>query len=279
MRVCNEFLVGADPEFLVRAPRGDEIVNLQEFLPNGLETKLGYDHSGWVGECRPSPSTSTFEVVKDLRQTILRMNPENYVALHNAGKWEAGGGKYYQGRDRLVSLGGHLHFGLEIRETPPSPYWPREQTLRGSRGIECLDRITGGLEFLDILPQQESAARRRLTSYGSFGEIRFNGEAHFEYRSMASWLAHPETALLVLTLGKLAMRFPISLYKCLPSAPGEFTEGLLAEVVHRGAQRHADDDCRILWEQVFGEGRKLQHDYSADFREAWREMKLGRARD
>lgn len=270
MKVCNSFLLGADPEFVIKSPRG--IVNLAEFLDHGARNKLGYDHGGVVGECRPSPSVSAYEVVKDLRKILLKTFPDYYSALHSAGKWEAGAYKFFHDGPRAeVSLGGHLHYGLELRNRAAD--FGQGWMIRESRGVQCLDKLTTGLEYLDILPSQECQARRRI-GYGRPSDVRFNGEAHFEYRSMCSWLFDPEIALLMLTLGKLAMRFPMSLYKRLPATPSEFSESLLAEIINRGAQKHSDDDCKILWEGMFSENRKLQRDPTVDFRKAWENMNL-----
>src|SRR5574337_1073940 len=96
IKVCNEFLVGADPEFVVRA-KGNALVDITRTLGSdiGYHVPLGFDHGGDVAECRPEPNQLCFKVVQNLREILLAKMPKRYEFLHNLGKWEAGGFKTF----------------------------------------------------------------------------------------------------------------------------------------------------------------------------------------
>lgn len=277
MKVCNKFLLGADPEFVIRSKADSPVSLARFFVDHELRNPLGYDHNGMVGECRPKPEYSSFKLVKNLREIILQKAPEEFEKLHLAGKWEAGGFKKFSSPTRpKVSLGGHVHFGVSIQES--SAYWgDSPQTATGKRIVSNLDQLTTGLEDLDILSESESRERREESDYGDLGDIRFNGPEHFEYRSMCSWLYHPETAMVVLTLAKIVAGFPISISRRFEERP--FSMQVVEDLIARGAQKHGDDDCLVVWERIINSGKVLQHKVDEDFRGAWEEFSFGKGVD
>jgi hypothetical protein len=217
--LANDFLIGCDPEAAalrkytrseydgnlptpsIRDVETEEPVNLADY---GLsyEGPVGYDHNGRVLEIRPSPFRGAYALTKEI-QKIINHHP-SMVSLKSRGlKLRAGAMVVRPGR-RSLSLGGHIHLGVD----------PAKKDL-----VNALDRVTGTLERLDVLPSHE-CRQRREGEYGHFGDTR-SAEDHFgdlrvEYRTMPSWLYDPKVTFIALTAAKLAALDPAHALEMLP---------------------------------------------------------------
>lgn len=197
LKLANKFEIGCDPEFAVVDGVG-AVVNVAA-LGDHPAGPVAADHGGLCAELHPEKARGAWTLVKRMQQ-ILFEHPK--LADFRAQRWR-GGGLYEAAAPPKVPLGGHIHFNLGI------DVWPAGAT-------EALDRVTKFLEGLDALPTGECQARRKHshhgTTYGHYGDIRYgypyNNDGHIEYRTMASWLFHPWTAMLALTLAKLAVVDP-----------------------------------------------------------------------
>jgi hypothetical protein len=83
----NEFLVGADPEFVI--VDGDstlkQVKEEREFeIAAG---KMGPDHGGYVAELRPTPARSTYTLVKRIQKLL---NAPHWTETERQYKWLAG---------------------------------------------------------------------------------------------------------------------------------------------------------------------------------------------
>jgi hypothetical protein len=241
--MLNTFLIGCDPEFVALDSSGAQI-NLGPFVRGDGE--IGFDHGGRVGEFRPGPTRGTYALVKRLQRLIN----SDTVTRFSATKLRAGA---RAGHD---TLGGHVHLGFPV---------PRSVDGR----VAALDRVTGVLEALDILPASESKGRRELGAYGRFGDVR-DCAGHTEYRTMASWLTDPKVAYLCLTAAKLAACDPVGTAENLPTS-ASFNN--LVEWFR--AYRSKDVNARRALDRVLSLGHKAIQVYpDVDFRERWRELGL-----
>jgi hypothetical protein len=211
VKLANEFLVGCDPEFCVLDGQGRVYNVVNEF--RDAHGEVGFDHGGLEVELRPQPAKGTYALTRRMRTLLLR-NAKLNPALVNY-KWRAGA-VVEHANQRLLTLGGHVHFGIQPRGYDPADRDGSKFDLR----IKALDRTTKYLEALDILPRDESTLRRERGDrqnanqrYGRWSDVRIAGErgdaaAHIEYRTMASWLFDPKVAYTCLTAAKLACAAP-----------------------------------------------------------------------
>lgn len=184
--MINTFMMGCDPEFVALDAQGKQ-VNVASYVDT---TEVGYDHGGRVGELRPTPTRGTYALVKKL-QRLINSTQVNRIPC---SKLRAGA------KVLNDTLGGHVHFGFSV------PSFDRVTGGPDVR-IRALDKVTKTLEDLDILPKDESIARRKGGHYGRWSDVRDSG-GHMEYRTMASWLYDPRIAYLCLTAAKLAAADP-----------------------------------------------------------------------
>lgn len=254
MALLNNFLVGCDPEFAGVTATG----NLVNFKDHHLtrEGAVGYDHEGWVAEIRPEPAKGIYTLIKRIQTIINEMPKFRGVVKARAGA------KYVApvGSTRgAVTLGGHVHFGL-------NPYTATRSgmTAEQARRVKALDAFTEYCEQLDILPKDESA-QRRLSAYGKLGDVRPKGDAfnpRFEYRTMASWLFDPRVAMVCLTGAKLAAFDPSGAIESLKPAEASFAKLLK----WFGEYKEDINATRVL--ERLGKHIKIQPDI--DLREKWK---------
>jgi Phage phiEco32-like COOH.NH2 ligase-type 2 len=255
--VINNFLLGCDPEFIALDTLGKTVhLDIEE-------EEIGTDHGGRVGEFRPKPCKGAYALTKRIQRLILSPT----VQRIQAAKLRAGA------RANEESLGGHVHFGFKNPVQPVTYYDPNDRNTpykvknKGDDTIvKALDKVTGLLEHLDILPLQESSNRRR-GSYGKWGDVRDSG-GHTEYRSMCSWLYDPKVAFLCLTAAKLAAADPKGTLETLNKVTG--FEGLRKWII--GYRSKDSNALRVL--NNIPEHKMVQVDPSVDFRERWRELGL-----
>lgn len=267
-KVLNKFLIGCDPEFAGLSSAG----NLINFSRHGIphDGPVGYDHDGWVCEIRPEPALGTYTVVKRLQALIKGLPAMTGVAKLRAGAHVKGSAE----RQRGVTLGGHVHldlspfgqgikkgrYGVEydnsgLRRTPCPEHLTR---------VKALDKITAYLEALDILPTNESLSRRGAgQGYGHWGDVRIdNGRT--EYRTMASWLDKPTSAMICMTAAKLAASEPTTVEFVATKAAFP----TLVEWFERF--KSADINARRVTEKILSMGHKgLVASPDDDFREKW----------
>lgn len=231
MAFVNNFLVGADPEFVVMEPPA--VVNAQKLYPTNLRPKeafFGWDHAGYVVEPHPTPDISVRKVVQNIKRCLDGLS----VPFGNK-KWRAGA--YIAGVNtglvtvrRNIGLGGHVHLDF-----------PEPTAIQ----IRAFDSIYATLLNLEILPPAESHSRTNITGYGRTGDIRFE-HGHMEYRSLCSWLFSRKAAMLSMTAIKLAAVDPKSCAKAFTSK-GDFKNWFETFA-------GKDDDAKWIIEKPYFEG-------------------------
>lgn len=193
-KYINNFLVGADPEFVLMNPpslvRGLRGLRTAGSGQSGrTEARMwGFDHDGWVLESHPRPSLSTVEVIKNIRASMNQIGR----CFGDTHKWRAGA--FIEAPERNIGLGGHIHIDL-----PRIP----------NGALYGMDHLTTWFEALDILPRNECHARRNTTPYGRLSDVRVE-RGRFEFRSMCSWLFSQRVSMLCLTAIKLVNAAPES---------------------------------------------------------------------
>lgn len=262
IRVVNNFKVGADPEFAIVAEDGKLV------YVNGLNQQgaVGYDHGGRIVELRPRASKSTYNLVKTLRDIIVKHDDLEPFRKY---RWRAGGLVANPATHRQEPLGGHVHLGI-----PPVAGQAYKDLAA------ALDALTKVYENLDILPTNESKARRDLKMlgnrhdyYGAYSNLVEAGKGnivrHMEYRTPCSWLSKPQTAFFVLTGYKLAAKEP--------KATAEFFATVRAQQHELLNLRDFYDKFRAEDSDVARFREKLRikstvGDPDQDFQTAWRDM-------
>lgn len=270
-KLANDFLIGADPEFIV-LNNGQPVRLSENQIPH--EGEVGWDHSGWVGEFRPAPTRGAYALVLKLRKMIRGSEVLKPLANY---KWR--GGAVWQGppaleaaapvprprnNSRRFTLGGHFHFGL-----PPEGHGGDQAGHRAR--IQALDRVTRYLESLDVLPKAECVSRRRSGGgeYGRWGDWRLSGD-HTEYRTQASWLFSPKTAFTCLTASKLAVAAPALAMDILKENNQSY-ENFRAFFE---AFRFKDVNARRLLEKLVDKQpvENLQADPDEDIKKSWQRL-------
>lgn len=259
--MINDFMVGCDPEFMLLD--GGLTVGAHRYFTHAGE--IGYDHGGRVAEFRPSPTRGILPIMKKLQNLVSQ------AALKAAGRRFRAGAICNDD-----CLGGHIHFGFNcFAQKPPQGLGVHHGGVlneRGKKVTEALDALTKTLEFLDILPANESAKRRASAQgqgayYGAYGDVR-DCHGHMEYRTMASWLYDPKVAFLCLTAAKLAAADPEGALEGLRRCEG-FPQ------LRRWLEQYENKDvnAKRLSEKLLAGGlRPLQVDPGVDFKERWGEL-------
>ncbi len=179
---CPRFMMGADPEFMLRNARTGRMAFASDFFP--MEGQVGCDarrvtagRSGYpLAEVRPRPAICPLELYENTRQVLARAAR---LAPYRNIQWRAGTLPF-----RRLSVGGHIHFGMR----------PTGQLLR------ALDNY---LAVLFLLVENPAAARLRRSKYGWLGDFRMKSHGGFEYRVIPSWLVNPMFARAALCLAKV----------------------------------------------------------------------------
>lgn len=239
MPFVNDFLVGADPEFVV-IEQG-HLKNCRDLATRNKP--WGLDHDGWVIEPHPKPEFSVRVLVQNLK---ISMN--DYATVSPTGVWKAGA--YLAAPERRVTLGGHVHFD---RRT-----YIIEQ-------IVALDLFTKYLEALDILPKDDCVKRRNHGTYGDYSDVRAE-HGHFEYRTMPSWLYSQRVTKLCLTGAKLLMVDPGAAQETLGATARAASIEKLKSMFERF--RHKDEDADWLLSTTLN--RKLNIKPDRDLRDVWK---------
>ena len=153
--------IGSDPEFLLTGE--DTYVPADRFISDpGHKSKAGLDGYPHVGELRPSYGTPE-EHMEELRLCLSELRS---VPIRT----KAGSGAYY-GRP----LGGHLHFNI-----PPNL------------------QVVCALEAFVGHPLRKYSARSLVGRFGRPFDIEIKPWG-FEYRSLPSWVSHPDLTNMVIT--------------------------------------------------------------------------------
>lgn len=179
---CPRFLMGADPEFMLRDSRTGRMVFASDFFP--MHGAIGCDarhvragRSGYpLAEVRPKPAQSPLELFENIRQIMARA--ANLAPYRNV-QWRAGTLPF-----RELPVGGHIHFGM-----PPN-----------SGLLRALDNY---LAVIFLMLENPLAARARRRRYGWLGDYRQKSHGGFEYRVVPSWLVSPIYAKAALCLAKV----------------------------------------------------------------------------
>jgi hypothetical protein len=249
-QLINSYKIGSDPEFICLGAKGElqEVTAL--LAPYG---RVGYDHNGRIAEIRPSASRCALTHTRNIAELL---NGEGAKPIRNY-RWKAGG--FFKGDYNRESLGGHIHFDLPFAES--------------AKYVPALDRLTQQLEDCDVLPRTECAERRKHgQNYGRFGDVRPAGRGkvqRLEYRTPASWLFDPKTALYCLTTYKLAAAEPAVALDMLSK---EGSAGELRKFLE--TFRGKDDDADFVLEKFLEKGglRTIKGNPDADVRAAWERL-------
>lgn len=239
MPLLNDFLLGADPEFI--------IINnghMQAYInPVERYAPWGIDHSGWVIEPHPKPELSVRALISNLHVSL-----NDFATVAPAGKWRAGA--YFHCPERNITMGGHVHID--------KPAASQDQVL-------AMDKFTEHMEALDLLPSEECATRRGSGHYGRMGDIRTE-RGRWEYRTFASWLFSQRITKLCLTGAKLCVVDPAAAGEVL----GARTTASVAKLkAYFERFRHKDEDVDwLLSGKIFDKALKIKPD--RDLREVWK---------
>lgn len=255
----EKLLIGADPEFVMKAPSGN-LVLASKFFP--LRGRVGCD-AIWLGqnrankplvEVRPKPSADPQVLVQRIYECL------QYAAKRVARvscSWLAGAMPY-----NGYPIGGHIHFsGVE----------PNFAMLRALDNYLTLP--------LTMAEDKRGVARR--PKYGYLGDYRLKKHGGFEYRTPPSWLVSP-----TLTKGVIAVAKVIVLHY------RELTQTPLHDPELQAAYYNGDQEALSYWAQLLCEEIKevaayesykkyidpyidyiksgKKWDESRDFRRAWR---------
>ena len=179
--LADKLLIGADPEFVMRSPKGNLIL-ASKYFP--LRGQVGCD-AIWLGknrahkplvEVRPEPSTDPQVLVERIYNCL------SYAArkvAHVPCSWLAGAMPYSG-----YPIGGHIHFsGVE----------PNFSMLR------ALDNYL----TLPLMMAEDEKGIHRRPKYGFLGDFRVKNHGGFEYRTPPSWLVSPTLTKGVLAVAKL----------------------------------------------------------------------------
>ena len=255
MKALNNFLIGADPEFML-VENGMPVNVTRALGPPMLPEHgpVGWDHRGRVMELRPEPARHVYTVVRRIKK-LLEESPMTRLKQYN---WSILDPSSHD------VTGGHIHFAMMPRDDGG---WTWPGGVRSARHVApALAMISYLLETLDILPLGASFKRRFNSEYGNFGDIRTKNN-HFEYRAMSSWLHSPQAAFLALTAAKLTV--------CVPERALELDLGKGFSAL-QGFFRHfasVDVDAEKAVENILPEGVvALRTDPSSCFQERWERL-------
>lgn len=254
-RLAGELLLGADPEFALLS--NGVPTDISRMIPHA--GPLGYDHSGWVAELRPKPTRTAWGLTRQLAGLMsgkIAQRLQDY-------RWRAGALCTGAPGRTALTLGGHIHFGhLKMMESP---------FLNAKTAVKTLAALTLALEAVDILPAKSCVTRREVSPYGRLEDVRGGDDNsnHWEYRAMPSWLYHPDTTFLCLTLGKLAVLHPKTIGQIL----ADHKDNPSVAVKYCLERFKRDVDSRRALEVLpIGSPKKLVHDPEAEIREAWKDQ-------
>lgn len=246
-RFLNNFLVGADPEFMFMTESGRyDARNL------GMKAGLafGADNNGRLVELRPEPARSALSVLSSIWLTMRWMAV--YAPKSTQYSWRSGA---YCEQD---GLGGHIHYG-------------RKREYLRTREVASLDRITHLLFTAGIFDREEGRLRFRQGQgghYGGLSDIRKQPHG-YEYRSLPSWMDSPWLAYFNLVIGKLVVAAP----ELLPPLSSEDSKlnpeqarGMLKMLLAHF--KGVDDDARLAY-AILGRQGFPQHNSGQDIKTAW----------
>ncbi|MFJ9499335.1 putative amidoligase domain-containing protein [Brevibacillus centrosporus] len=176
--------MGADPEFALRKPEGSMALASDFLKVNGI---VGCDttryreelamHQHPVAELRPAPSEDPDELFFHVHDA-LKLAGKKINNRHI--EWLAGGMPFPG-----YPIGGHIHFG-------------------GLTPTFSLRRKLDAYLAIPLVLIEDSGCRQRRKRYGFLGDVR-EKEYGFEYRTLPSWLVHPDVTRGLLHLAHLVV--------------------------------------------------------------------------
>jgi len=252
MSTVNTFKIRADPEFIAVDKAGTHI-NVKPYTVK--EAEVAWDHDGDVLEVKPKPSRFAFRIVRRIQRLLLKHEVSQKLM---ASGYKFRGGGYIKTVRRSLGLGGHIHFDLPY--TKPVNAGDAVFYAR----IEALNKMTGYLEGLDILPKVHSSYRHR---YAEIETVRKAGDAdRLEYRYMCSWLHSPIAAYLCLTAAKITAAHPES---CIVG--DNISMDNLKAWFERFKEK--DVDAARVVERIFEPKLNLEARLDLDLQSTWKSLK------
>lgn len=175
-------MLGADPEFALRKPDGAMALASDYVKVGGT---VGCDttryreelvmHQHPLAELRPEPSEDPDELFFHIWDALRLANKK---IKDDQIEWLAGGMPFAG-----YPIGGHIHFS-------------------GLTPTFSLRRKLDAYLALPLVLVEDAGCRKRRERYGYLGDVREKVYG-FEYRTLPSWLVHPDVARGLLHLAKL----------------------------------------------------------------------------
>jgi len=108
MKKRIKFLMGADPEFVVKG-KNNQII-CADSLPLYSDNEFGADGGGVAFELRPRPAYTPEKLVLNIKEAMQGGSLKEIVDA----KWQAGScHRMYNDYQDEVPIGGHIHFGTK----------------------------------------------------------------------------------------------------------------------------------------------------------------------
>lgn len=229
---------GADPEFVIADEFG-ALIPAHNLLSTSMTAEVGTDGCSSTGEMRPQPGTATqvFASVASLVDRLRNTIRPRYANAHvHAGAYAA-----------RSPLGGHIHISGVDHGILTGTVFP------------ALDRLV-------TVPLQgvTNTAERQARSYGQLGEFRIQPHGGLEYRSVPSWISHPDIARGVLRITELLTEAAITQVPITTTLELETKDPITVrrfynriEIMRRTGQRLEEVDVLDAWDPTV--------DHSSDY--------------
>ncbi|MFD2371397.1 hypothetical protein ACFSO0_15840 [Brevibacillus sp. GCM10020057] len=215
--------LGADPEFALRKPDGSMALASDYLRVNGT---VGCDttryreelamHQHPVAELRPAPSEDPDELFFHVRDALQLAGKK---ISNPALEWVAGGMPFAG-----YPIGGHIHFG-------------------GVTPTYSLRRKLDAYLAMPLVLVEDEGCLMRRKRYGFLGDVR-EKEYGFEYRTLPSWLVHPDVTRGLFHLARLV----VTSAEQLQAAP--HLQLSLIKAYYRGEKSALIPYVRRVWKEL-----------------------------
>ncbi|CAJ1002537.1 Phage phiEco32-like COOH-NH2 ligase-type 2 [Brevibacillus aydinogluensis] len=223
-RSADRLMLGADPEFALRGVDGTMVLASDYMGKGGV---VGCDstryreelalHQHPLAELRPEPSDDPDELFARIRQALLLARRK---ITDRTVEWLAGG-MPFDG----YPVGGHIHFsGVAL-------------------DFSLLRKLDAYLALPLVMVEDPGCLKRR-PRYGFLGDIREKTHGGFEYRTLPSWLVHPDVTRGILHLARLVA----ACHEQLTARP--HLDVSLIRAYYRGDKQTLAPYVKAIWEEL-----------------------------
>jgi hypothetical protein len=223
-RSADRLMLGADPEFALRGADGTMVLASDYMGKGGV---VGCDstryreelalHQHPLAELRPDPSEDPDELFAHIRQALLLARRK---IADKTVEWLAGG-MPFDG----YPVGGHIHISGVVSD------------------FSLLRKLDAYLA-LPLVLVEDPGCRKRRPRYGFLGDIREKEHGGFEYRTLPSWLVHPDVTRGILHLARLVA----ACHGQLTARP--HLDLSLIRAYYRGDKQTLVPYVKALWEEL-----------------------------